>query len=112
MLLSMFVLTFILNRKTLSVVTGILLAGGTAAYVQSRRQRKSNSHKLIPENSQGESNGNGPDTQNRQKKSNLKSLQVLNAILLSRMGTQGLQNIMLLIATTVCLFHSVICFLP
>ncbi|CAA6660436.1 unnamed protein product [Spirodela intermedia] len=97
------------RRRTLAVVTGVLLAGGTAAYVQSRRQSKftgsdSSGSQIGPKNSHGESNENGLDAiirRRRQTRGSLKSLQVLNAILLSRMGPMGMRNILLLIATVV-----------
>ncbi|XP_078434901.1 peroxisomal ABC transporter 1 [Wolffia australiana] len=89
------------RRRSLAVVTGVLLAGGTAAYIQSRRQSSSRSHKSDGRNIDDESKGKALDIKNKKKRSDLKSLQVINAILLSRMGTAGLRSIVLLIATSV-----------
>src|SRR4051812_15319752 len=84
------------NRKTLLLATGILVAGGTAAFVQSRISRRK------PE-SFGHYNGvdddkEKPDKQSfndkkvrkgTRKKGGLKSLHILARILLSEMGQMG-----------------------
>ncbi|CAI9295462.1 unnamed protein product [Lactuca saligna] len=89
------------RRKTLLLATGIIVAGGTAAYMHSQsRVRRPN-----------ETNGLGDDHENervsrnksvikksRQKKG-LKSLQVLAAILLSHMGKMGAKDLLALLAT-------------
>ncbi|CAH1430038.1 unnamed protein product [Lactuca virosa] len=89
------------RRKSLLLATGIIVAGGTAAYMHSQsRVRRPN-----------ETNGLGDDHENervsrnksvikksRQKKG-LKSLQVLAAILLSHMGKMGAKDLLALLAT-------------
>jgi len=99
------------NRKTLLVATGILVAGGTAAYVHSRI--RVNRHALL-----GDSDGNNNDGElpkeevtkrtsaqkDKQKKGGLKSLQVLAAILLSEMGQLGAKNLLALVCIVVSLF--------
>ena len=98
-------------RKTLLLATGIVVAGGTAAYLQSRH-----SHKR-PE-SFGHCNGLSDNKEqldrvvknvsivkkSRQKKGGLKSLQVLAAILLSHMGRMGARDLLALVAVVVSLF--------
>ncbi|KAI3802276.1 hypothetical protein L1987_30406 [Smallanthus sonchifolius] len=93
------------RRKTLLLATGIIVAGGTAAYMQSQsRVRRPNGI--------GHRNGHGGDNElavannnsvikkSRQKKG-LKSLQVLAAILLSHMGRMGARNLLALVVTVV-----------
>ncbi|KAL0431950.1 UNVERIFIED_CONTAM: ABC transporter D family member 1 [Sesamum radiatum] len=86
------------RRKALILATSIAVVGGTAtaAYIQSQKSSKRR-------NSFGHSNGvqdnkDEPDQligndknvkKSRQKRGNLRSLQVLAAILLSRMGRMG-----------------------
>ncbi|KAG4923192.1 hypothetical protein JHK87_048732 [Glycine soja] len=92
--------------KTLLLASGILIAGGTAAYVQSRF--RVNNHDLF-----GHCNGHSNDKEvaeevvkdvstpkNKQKKG-LKSLQVLAAILLSGMGKFGASDLLGLVAIAV-----------
>ncbi|MQM14516.1 hypothetical protein Taro_047449, partial [Colocasia esculenta] len=97
----------VLNRKTLAVVTGVLVAGGTATYVQSRRHVRS----TRPDSS-GHQNGPDPsghqnsmnvisNKQRKHRRGALKSLQVLTAILLSRMGPMGMRNLMALMTSVV-----------
>ncbi|KAG5090313.1 hypothetical protein JHK82_049091 [Glycine max] len=94
------------RRKTLLLASGILIAGGTAAYVQSRF--RVNNHDLF-----GHCNGHSNDKEvaeevvkdvstpkNKQKKG-LKSLQVLAAILLSGMGKFGASDLLGLVAIAV-----------
>lgn len=94
-------------RKALLLAAGIAVAGGTAAaYVHSRNSFRR-------QNTFGHSNGAkdykeqsdelmGKDVKKgRQKRGNLRSLQVLAAILLSRMGRAGAINILSLVATAV-----------
>lgn len=100
----------LLCRKALLLATSIVAVGGTAAaaYVQSRNSRRR-------QNSFGQSNG-AEDIRNeqdqllgndrnvktsRQRRGNLRSLQVLVAILLSRMGRMGAMDILSLLAIAV-----------
>ncbi|KAI3462063.1 hypothetical protein Pfo_018726 [Paulownia fortunei] len=86
------------RRKALLVATSIVVVGGTAAaaYVQSRNSFKDNkdeSDQLI---------GNDKNVKkSRQKRGNLRSIQVLAAILLSRMGRMGAIDILSLVAIAV-----------
>lgn len=96
------------RRKTLLVAAGVLVAGGTAAYMQSRFScRRPNSFGHY----NGISNeGETPDKEvgnndivkkNKQKKGGLRSLQVLAAILLSQIGRLGLRDLLALVAIVV-----------
>ncbi|KAH9718658.1 ABC transporter D family member 1 [Citrus sinensis] len=92
------------RRKTILLASGILVAGGTAAYLKSRFSSKK-------PDAFGHYNGLGdserkPDkaVANRsnikkanQKKGGLKSLQVLAAILLSEMGKMGARDLLALV---------------
>lgn len=92
-------------RKSLLFAAGILAAGGTAVYVQSRiRSNKSDSFLY--------SNGikddkkisdklvtNGKKTV--QKKGGLKALQILASVLLSHMGKTGAKDLLAMIAIAV-----------
>lgn len=99
------------DRKTLLLATGILVAGGTAAYVQSRS--RVNRHDLLG-NSYEHNNDNeltkeevtkGTSApQKKPKKGGLKSLQVLAAILLSEMGQLGAKNLLALVSIVVSIF--------
>ncbi|CAI9109451.1 OLC1v1009273C1 [Oldenlandia corymbosa var. corymbosa] len=97
------------RRKSLLIAAGVVVASGTAAaYIQSR----SNSRKHGPLGDH-----NGPTDENRlsvkkvensnivkksrQKKGGLRSLHVLTAILLSRMGTAGARDLLALVTTVV-----------
>lgn len=104
-------------RKALLLAAGIAVAGGTAAYLQSRKSsRRSDSF--------GHYNGDTDDRQseaivrtsnivkeNRQKKKGgFRSLHVLAAIILSRMGQLGARDLLVLVTTVVrfpfcCVFH-------
>ncbi|XP_039156220.1 ABC transporter D family member 1-like [Eucalyptus grandis] len=92
------------RRKSLLLATGILVAGGTAAYAHSRfSKQKSNTfgHFNGIDNDQEKSNkaGRGQESGKKasQKKGGLKSLQVLTAILLSKMGQMGARDLLALI---------------
>ena len=105
-----FLLSFLVvnDRKTLLLATGMLVAGGTAAYMQSRS--RVNKHDLL-----GHCNGYNDEKQvtkeevvkgatapkNKQKKGGLKSLQVLAAILLSEMGQLGARDLLALVGIVV-----------
>ncbi|KAJ9177606.1 hypothetical protein P3X46_012809 [Hevea brasiliensis] len=96
------------RRKSLLLATGILLVGGTAAYVSSWRN-------CIKSDSFGHLNGLKDDNDKLdgqvtdednvkktiQKKGNLKSLQVLAAVLLYDMGKMGARDLFTLIAIAV-----------
>ncbi|KAK7387518.1 hypothetical protein VNO78_28382 [Psophocarpus tetragonolobus] len=95
------------RRKTLILASGILIAGGAAAYMQSRF--RVNRHDLF-----GHCNGHnndkevmeeevmkGANTPKNKRKKGLKSLQVLAAILLSEMGKFGARDILSLVAIAV-----------
>lgn len=97
-------------RKTLLLATGIIVAGGTAAYMQSQSRVKR-------PNGTGQYNGLGDDneradmdvrnnsiTKKSRQKKGLKSLQVLAAILLSHMGRMGARDLLALLATVVMHF--------
>ncbi|KAL8234215.1 hypothetical protein R6Q59_020315 [Mikania micrantha] len=95
------------RRKTLLLATGIIVAGGTAAYIQSQsRGRRPNgtSHSNGQDDDNeldvGNNNNNIVVKKSRQKKG-LKSLQVLAAILLSHMGRMGARDLFALMATVV-----------
>ncbi|KAK8501359.1 hypothetical protein V6N12_021054 [Hibiscus sabdariffa] len=96
------------KRKTLLLASGIVAAGGAVAYLQSRfSSKKPGSH--------GHYNGiqdNGEDLdkvlkknnnvkRTRQKKGGLKSLKVLVAILLSKMGKVGVRDLLALVGIVV-----------
>ncbi|KAG5146912.1 hypothetical protein JHK84_032455 [Glycine max] len=95
------------RRRTLLLASGILIAGGTAAYVQSRF--RVNKHDLF-----GHCNGHNNDKEvteeevvkgvsapKKKQKKGLKSLQVLAAILLSGMGKFGARDLLGLVVIAV-----------
>ncbi|KAK9950345.1 hypothetical protein M0R45_005839 [Rubus argutus] len=92
-----------MHRKTLLLATGIVVAGGAAAYVQSRLTYKKH-------DSFGQYNGLNENKETEkavtndrkikkplQKRGGLKSLQVLAAILLSEMGQMGARDLLSLV---------------
>ncbi|GMI67668.1 peroxisomal ABC transporter 1, PEROXISOME DEFECTIVE 3, ATP-binding cassette D1 [Hibiscus trionum] len=96
------------RRKALLLASGIVVAGGTAAYLQSRfsnkkvdsyshyngvQENRDNSDKVIKKNN----NVKGTT----RKKGGLKSLQVLAAILLSKMGQMGARDLLALVGMVV-----------
>lgn len=101
----------VFDRKALLLASGILIAGGTAAYMQSRF--RVNKHDLF-----GHCNGHNNDKEvteeevmkgattpkSKQKRGGLKSLQVLAAIILSDMGKLGARDLLALVAVVVRLF--------
>ncbi|CAL4971967.1 unnamed protein product [Urochloa decumbens] len=97
------------RRRTLAVVSGALIAGGTLAYTQSGRWKKQQK-----ENSCSDGNAhtrtkdrigqNGSDdklVKPRKKKNGLKSLHFLAAILLKKIGPNGSNYLLGLIITAV-----------
>ncbi|KAL6558839.1 ATP-binding cassette sub- D member 1 [Orobanche minor] len=98
------------RRKALLLATSIVAVGGTAAaaFVQSRSSHKkhnSSDHHNGMNESRDESEqliGNDKNVKkSRHKKGNLRSLQILAAILLSRMGRLGAINIFSLVVIAV-----------
>ncbi|XP_077239794.1 ABC transporter D family member 1-like [Tasmannia lanceolata] len=87
------------RRKTLAVATSVLVAGGTVAYIQSRFRNRSvmpdgSGHHVVAAN-------NKEKLSVRSKKGGLRSLHVLAAILLSKMGQMGVKNLLALVAIAV-----------
>lgn len=106
--LQLMLLLLLSHRRTLLLATGILVAGGTAAYVQSRfscRKPDSFSH----HNGVDDTNKNSEVVQDNnvkkttRKKGALKSLQVLAGVLLSEMGKMGTRDLLALAAIVVSL---------
>ncbi|CAL9173750.1 unnamed protein product [Musa hybrid cultivar] len=98
------------SRRTLAAVSAVLVAGGTVAYIQSHRHRKipkseeSSNHTISRENGESMSrNGvsDHPVRVARPGRKGLRSLHILAAILLSRMGANGIWNLMALVTTAV-----------
>ncbi|KAA3461802.1 ABC transporter D family member 1-like [Gossypium australe] len=96
------------KRKALLLASGIVVAGGTAAYVHSRFSNKkadSYSHyNGIRENKENPDEvlkKNNNVKRIKQKKGGLKSLQVLAAILLSEMGKIGTRDLLALVGIVV-----------
>lgn len=97
------------KRKLLLLATGVIVGGGTAVYLQSRYGGKrpdsyGHCNGLSDNNEQLERVG-GNETivkkSRQKKKSPLKSLQILAAILLSRIGRIGARDILALVAIAV-----------
>lgn len=124
--LSIILLLLWFYRKAVLLASGIMVAGGTAAYLQSRFSSKK-------PYSYGHSNGVQDDRENSyevlkrnnnlkgttRKRGGLKSLQVLTAILLSKMGQTGTRDLLALLgivvslsfcALTTCWFNIVLAF--
>lgn len=96
-------------RRTLAVVSGALLAGGTLAYAQSSRRRKhreenhcndGNAHARSKE-SISQNGVDGKVVKTRKKKNLLKSLHFLAAILLKKIGPSGTNYLLGLMLTAV-----------
>ncbi|KAJ0976938.1 hypothetical protein J5N97_012412 [Dioscorea zingiberensis] len=99
------------RRRTLAIATSVVVVGGTYAYTQSRRRSRSikpddSDNDVLPSNHKENSTQNGTSDKltrtSRRKEGGLRSLHVLAAILLSRIGPMGVRNLMAL-ATTVVL---------
>ncbi|XVF15175.1 hypothetical protein REPUB_Repub09cG0127800 [Reevesia pubescens] len=96
------------RRKTLLLASGVVVAGGAAAYLQSRFSSKKpdsyghyNGVRDNRENSGEALRKNNNVKGTTQKKSGLKSLQVLAAILLSGMGQIGARDLLALVGIVV-----------
>uniref|UniRef100_A0A0D9YKH6 ABC transporter domain-containing protein n=1 Tax=Oryza glumipatula TaxID=40148 RepID=A0A0D9YKH6_9ORYZ len=97
------------RRRTLAVVSGALLAGGTLAYAHSaRRQKRQEEYSHGDASTQTTGNQsicqNGVDgklVKTRKKKNGLKSLQFLAAILLKKIGPNGTNHLLGLMITAV-----------
>ncbi|XP_050382977.1 ABC transporter D family member 1 [Argentina anserina] len=95
------------RRKTLLLATGIVAAGGAAAYVQSRLTHKRHifvgQYNGLNENKETENVVANDHKKKKppQKRVGLKSLKVLAAILLSEMGQMGLRNLLSLVGIVV-----------
>lgn len=99
-------------RKALILATGVLVAGGAAAYVNSRfNYRKHDSFGQY----NGLNNNKGVTEQlvnddkrkkSSEKRGGLKSLKVLAAILLSRMGKMGARDLLFLLGIVVSYYTS------
>jgi len=92
-------------RRTLAVVSGALIAGGALAYArssQSQLKRRSGAGEAsaLATNGDGLSQS-GRLAVTRQKKSGLKSLHFLTAILLKKIGPNGTRYLLGLILTAV-----------
>ncbi|XP_039120434.1 ABC transporter D family member 1-like isoform X2 [Dioscorea cayenensis subsp. rotundata] len=98
------------RRRTLAIATSIVVVGGTYAYTQLRQRSKSikpdeSINGVLPSNHEENSIQNGTSDNltrsSRRKGGGLRSLQVLAAILLSRMGSMGVRNLIALVTTAV-----------
>ncbi|GMH08156.1 hypothetical protein Nepgr_009996 [Nepenthes gracilis] len=97
--------SFLLSRrKYLLIASGILVAGSTAAYVQSRSSYKlpgsfnyCNGPAKLNDNSENDGANHNVSKTKRPKKNGLRSLQVLTAIILSQMGLKGARDLLGLI---------------
>jgi hypothetical protein len=96
-------------RRTLAVVSGALLAGGTLAYAQSSRRRRhqekdsctdANGH-TGSKDSTSQNGVDGKVVKTRKKKNLLKSLHFLAAILVKKIGPSGTNYLLGLMLTAV-----------
>ncbi|KAK1294460.1 ABC transporter D family member 1 [Acorus calamus] len=94
------------RRKTLAMVTGVLVVGGTSAYLRNRFIKPNSSghdSELLNNNDQSRQithNANSIKKINK-KRGGLRSLKILAAILLSKMGRRGTRNILALVAIVI-----------
>lgn len=94
-------------RKALILATGVLVAGGSAAYVKSRFNYKK--HDSFGQynglnNNEGDTEqliNDGKRKKTPDKRGGLKSLKVLAAILLSHMGKMGARDLLSLLGIVV-----------
>ncbi|KAM7262302.1 hypothetical protein ACFE04_021379 [Oxalis oulophora] len=98
------------RRKTLLLATGILVAGGSAAYAKSRFCNRKpgyfDHHNGIRDHEEEAdgvvtNNNNNNKYKVKKKKKGLQSLQVLAAILLSKMGKTGARDLLALVGIVV-----------
>uniref|UniRef100_A0A6N2LIZ8 ABC transmembrane type-1 domain-containing protein n=1 Tax=Salix viminalis TaxID=40686 RepID=A0A6N2LIZ8_SALVM len=93
------------RRKSLLLAAGILAAGGTAAYVQSRISSKKSDSFLHSNGLKDDKKISNKlvtnDKKTTQKKGGLKSLKFLAAVLLSHMGKMGAKDLLAMIAIAV-----------
>jgi hypothetical protein len=103
----MTLLILLLHRKTLLLATGIVVAGGAAAYVQSRLTYKKHDsfgqYNGLNENKETEKAVTNDRKIKKPPRGGLKSLQVLAAILLSEMGQMGARDLLSLVGIVVSL---------
>lgn len=99
-----------MRRRAVIIVTGVLVAGGTVAYVQSRQRSRSLRSDLTfiqpasgdcKENLSQNGVNENPIKKATGKGGALRSLHVLSAILLSQIGPTGKRNLLSLVVTAV-----------
>ncbi|GAB2267048.1 ATP-binding cassette sub- D member 1 [Dionaea muscipula] len=88
------------RRRSLLIASGVLVAGGTLAYLQSRFSSKRvgsfghcNGSGTLNEDPENDSANRNVSKGKRRKKNALRSLQVLTAILLAQIGRKGACNL-------------------
>ncbi|KAG0470943.1 hypothetical protein HPP92_015489 [Vanilla planifolia] len=96
------------KRRALALVAGAMVTGGTALYCQTRIRRNKHdsfkfSHEVATDVVKLSQNGVDNNSTKRlsRKKGSLRSLHVLTAILLSKLGPYGLRTILALVTTAV-----------
>ncbi|KAI0494410.1 hypothetical protein KFK09_024544 [Dendrobium nobile] len=93
------------RRRTLALVAGVMVTGGTAVYMQSRITKSKRDRSKSSINVTGHLSQNGVDDKAakilRKKRSGLRSLHILTAILLSKIGPTGLRTLVGLVTTAV-----------
>ncbi|KAF6139384.1 hypothetical protein GIB67_026226 [Kingdonia uniflora] len=98
------------RRRTLALATGILVAGGTAAYMQSRLWSRRTRHDsydryngAVTNKEKSNKVGESDCTvkKSRVTKGGLRSLKVLAAILLSQIGQMGVKDLLTLVSIVV-----------
>ncbi|KAG0469405.1 hypothetical protein HPP92_016105 [Vanilla planifolia] len=96
------------ERRALALVAGAMVTGGTALYCQTRIRRNKHdsfkfSHEVATDVVKLSQNGVDNNSTKRlsRKKGSLRSLHVLTAILLSKLGPYGLRTILALVTTAV-----------
>lgn len=99
-----------LNRKSLLLAAGILVVGGTTAYVKSRNSSKKfdsfgHYNGLREDNDDSDERVTKEVKKTIKKKGSLKSLHVLASVLLSEMGKRGTSDLFAMIAIAVSLCY-------
>ncbi|ERN14929.1 hypothetical protein AMTRI_Chr02g213560 [Amborella trichopoda] len=94
------------GRRTLAVASAVLVAGGTAAYMQSRRRDRNVQHNALGPDTDRETlaqvgSNDSNISRSTRKRGGLKSLHVLARILLSNMGRKGVHNLLALVSVVV-----------